>query len=94
MMLNRLHLLRMDWGIRVDPDSPIPPQVAAALAQAARYYLNKYGTDPTRAWIHQSQVSGPLALAADNLGIEIIEISTPYNVNHIMLSCEDTSKES
>lgn len=87
--MNDLYKSKMDWGIRVDPQSPEPPQIAAALAQAARYYLNKFGTDPTRAWIHQSQVSGPLALAADNLGIEIIEISTPYNINHIMLSCED-----
>ncbi len=81
---------KFDWGIRVDPDVPLTEkQFSLALADAANYYAVKFGINPTRAWIHESQQSGQLALMAEPLGIEIITTLTDYNINHIMLSCDN-----
>lgn len=84
-MINQLNLSqhRMDWyaGENLPAD-----QFPQALASAAKYFAVKYGIAPSRAWIHKSQLSGQLALAAKDLGIVIIEISIAYNINHILLS--------
>lgn len=81
---------KFDWGIRVDPDRPLSDeQFSQALADAVKYYAVKFGMNPTRAWIHESQVSGQLALMADLLVVKIVTTATDYNINHIMLSCDN-----
>lgn len=80
----------LDWGISVDPDQPLSDnQFSQALADAANYYAVRFGIYPTRARIHKSQQSGQLALMAEPLGIEIVTTLTDYNINHIMLSCDN-----
>ena len=86
----------MDWGI-INPDKKrkvlTPDQLSQALADAAKYYAVKFGTDPTRAIIHESQQSGQLALIAEQLEISIQTTSTAYNYNHIMLNSGDPKQE-
>jgi len=68
-------------------------QIAAALAQAAKLYAVKFGVNPTRALIHNSQLSDELAVAADDLGILLESISKAYNKNRFWLSRPDKSSE-
>lgn len=85
----------MDWAL-INPDKKkktTPDQLSQALADAAKYYAVKFGIDPTRAKIHESQQSGQLALMAEQLEITIQYIPTAYNYNHILLSCGDPKIE-
>lgn len=91
MIINQetLSKYRMDWGVRVDHTQPLTDrQFSQALADAVKYYAVKFDINPTRAWIHQSQLSDQLALMAQSLGVKIITTLTAYNINHIMLGCD------
>jgi len=77
----------LDWGFIPDRNKPRNSQISEALADASKQYAVKFGINPTRARIHNSQCCDALAVVAGNLGIEIILVSTAYNVNHILLSC-------
>ena len=87
--LEKLSDCKMDWHVNNSKSEgqPTSIEMAAALADAVRYYTVKYSNKPTRAWIHNSQVSEALAVVADELEIQISRISAAYNVNHIWLSC-------
>jgi len=83
----------LDWGFNLDPNQPADPQIAAALAQAAKLYAVKFGVNPTRALIHNSQLSDELAVAADVLDIQLESIARAYNKNRFWLSRLDISSE-
>jgi len=93
-MIDNLKHYWMDWAV-LNPGKRklTPDQFSQALADAAKYYAVKFGIDPTRAQIHESQQSGQLALMAEDLEISIQYISTAYNYNHIMLNCGDPTNE-
>lgn len=87
--LEKLSDCKMDWHVNNSKTEgqPTSIEMAAALADAVRYYTVKYSNRPTRAWIHSSQVSEALAAVADEMEIQISKISATYNINHIWLSC-------
>lgn len=89
---DRLEQYWMDWGFDPDPNN-MAESTAQALASAVRYYAVKFGTDPTRAKIHNSQLNDELAVVAHDLGITLFSTTTAYNINHLLLSCGPRKSE-
>jgi len=90
---NLLSQYWLDWGFNLDPQQPANSQIAAALASAAKCYAVKFGKKPTRALIHNSQLSDELAVVANQLGLSLETISKAYNKNRFWLSRPDNKSE-